>query len=99
MSFFPKRLPGQIESNLEHLVKQDTTINNQDPSENIAWDMYFATIAGWMYHPGNYAIDKKEFLRQAANTADQMLSIRNIRRDLRNLEEKGPEECQLSQQP
>ncbi len=45
------------------------------------WDLYFASIAGWAFHPGNARELKetKDHIELAAFIADQMLEIRKRR--------------------
>ena len=50
-----------------------------NPDETV-WDIYFASLAGWIYHPGRYREGTPELsLEQIALCADEMLNIRRKR--------------------
>ncbi len=40
-----------------------------------AWDMYYASIAGWVFHPGN-SLEIESHLDLAASMATRMLEHR-----------------------
>jgi len=46
-------------------------------AEVFAWDMYYSSMMGWAFHPGNYAKDKN-FAEYAA-MADAMIEQRRLR--------------------
>jgi hypothetical protein len=51
-----------------------------DKDEKAAWDHYFLTIAGWMFHPGYYRENATKLtLEECASVADEMLAIRRRR--------------------
>ena len=48
--------------------------------EKAAWDVYFAEVTGWTFHPGYYRENAtKPTLTECAHIADQMLDARRIR--------------------
>jgi hypothetical protein len=48
--------------------------------EKAAWDIYFAEVAGWTFHPGYYRENAtKPTLEECADIADEMLAVRRRR--------------------
>lgn len=47
--------------------------------EQLVWDIYFAQIAGFQFHPRNEIKDLRKTLEKAADTCDMMIKIRRER--------------------
>ena len=48
--------------------------------EKAAWDVYFAAVAGWTFHPGYYRENAtKPTLTECAHIADEMVMARRER--------------------
>jgi len=52
-------------------------INNEQ--EQFIWDIYFAQIAGFQFHPRNEIKDLRATLEKCADTCDIMIEIRRER--------------------
>jgi len=49
------------------------------------WDIYFASLAGWLLHPGYLRPDAQPpTLEEIADICDQMEQLRNARMDSRS---------------
>ena len=48
--------------------------------EKAAWDIFFAEVTGWTFHPGYYRENAtKPTIEECAATADEMLEVRRKR--------------------
>jgi len=47
--------------------------------EQLVWDIYFAQIAGFQFHPRNEIKDLRATLEKCADTCDVMIEIRRER--------------------
>lgn len=52
--------------------------------DQVAWDLFFAEITGWTFHPGYYRENAtKPTLKECADTADEMLKLSKERAAMR----------------
>jgi len=62
------------------LQKKEKTPNQPGASEQIAWDMYYATVVGFTMHPGyEKPGTEKPSLEKLAEMADEMMIHRGQR--------------------
>ena len=54
-----------------------------------AWDLYFASLVGWLLHPGYLRPGtSRPDLNELADLADEMVDIRNGRMDRRSCRDR-----------